>query len=157
MTLSQVASSEGHRPHICKGVSNEGFTYLVAKCPLLEDLNLVQCGNVRGRDVYEATGNACPHLKRFRLHKTPTPRRQRGLLVREALGVATMHGLRSLILMGSDVTNGEVATILDGCPHLELLHLRGCFNIVVNDALRARCAGIKSLMLPRARTDGLIS
>ncbi|KAF8775013.1 hypothetical protein HU200_005062 [Digitaria exilis] len=67
------------------------------------------------------------------------------------------HIGNSLILMGSDVTNGEVATILDGCPHLELLHLRGCFNIVVNDALRARCAGIKSLMLPRARTDGLIS
>ena len=53
----------------CGGVSNEGFTQLINKCPLLEDLLLVFCHNVGGRDVYEATGRACPQLRRFRLRK----------------------------------------------------------------------------------------
>ncbi|KAF8775014.1 hypothetical protein HU200_005063 [Digitaria exilis] len=100
----------------CEDVSNEGFTEVVAKCPLLEDLMLLQCDNQLGS---------------------------------EALGVATMHGLRSLALIGTNITNDELAFVLDSCPHLEVLDLRGCFKIVVDDALRARCAAIKSLMLPR--------
>ena len=62
-----------------------------------------------------------------------------------------MHGLRTLALHGSDVTNDELAAVLDGCPHLESLDLSECFNIVADDALRARCAGIKSLVLPLRR------
>nr|CAB3504444.1 unnamed protein product [Digitaria exilis] len=127
----------------CEDVSNEGFTEVVAKCPLLEDLMLLQCDNVCGRGVYEATGRACPQLKRFRLRKDLCQ------LGSEALGVATMHGLRSLALIGTNITNDELAFVLDSCPHLEVLDLRGCFKIVVDDALRARCAAIKSLMLPR--------
>ena len=129
----------------CGGVSNEGFTQLISKCPLLEDLLLVFCHNVGGRDVYEATGRACPQLRRFRLRKRAFCFHGSG----EALGVAAMHGLRTLALLGSDVTNDELASVLDGCPHLELLHLSDdCFNIVADDALRARCARIKSLVLP---------
>jgi len=125
----------------CGGVSNEGFTHLVARCPLLEDLMLVLCPNICGRDVYEATGRACPQLRRFRLRT--------GKSGGEALGVAAMHGLRTLALYGSDVTNDELAAVLDGCPHLESLHLSECFKIVADDALRARCAGIKSLVFGR--------
>lgn len=36
-----------------------------------------------------------------------------------------MHQLRSLALHGSDVTNDELAFVLDGCPQLEVLDLRG--------------------------------
>jgi len=57
-----------------------------------------------------------------------------------------MHGLRTLALHGSDVTNDELASVLDGCPHLELLHLSDdCFNIVADDALWARCARIRDV------------
>ena len=128
----------------CGGVSNEGFTQLVARCPLLEDLMLVLCPKIGGRDVYEATGRACPQLRRFRLRKRAFCFHGSG----EALGVAAMHGLRTLALLGSDVTNDELAAVLDGCPHLESLDLSECFNIVADDALRARCARIKSLVLP---------
>ena len=134
----------------CGGVSNEGFTHLVARCPLLEDLMLVLCPRIRGRDVYEATGRACPQLRRFRL-RTREFCFAADMSGGEALGVAAMHGLRTLALYGSDVTNDELAAVLDGCPHLESLDMSKCFNIVADDALRARCAGIKSLLLPLRR------
>lgn len=134
-------------------MSNQGFSELVAKCPLLEDITLAFCYSVRGRDVYEVTGRACPQLKRFRLGKAMLFSMFQQLydeaLGREALGVAaTMHGLRSLALLGCHITNDELAVVLDSCPHLEILDLRDCLTLVVNDALRARCAGIKTLFLP---------
>nr|CAB3503679.1 unnamed protein product [Digitaria exilis] len=95
---------------LCTSISNEGFSQLVAKCPLLEDL---------------------------------------ALFGSEARGIAAMHELRSLTLLSCGVTNDDLAFVLDGCPHLEILDLRDCYNIFVDEALRARCAGIKSLMLPR--------
>lgn len=117
-------------------------------------LSLSFCQHFGGRDVYESTGMACAQLKRFTLRKAPSfvvCSESSG----EALGVAAMHELRSLTLRtaNSDVSNDELAAILDGCPHLELLDLRGCFKIVVDDVFnKARCARIKSLMmLPRNR------
>lgn len=55
-----------------------------------------------------------------------------------------MAGLRSLSLTISNVTNDEP----DGCPRLETLCLRDCYKVITDDALRARCAGIKTLALP---------
>ncbi|RLN04868.1 putative F-box/LRR-repeat protein 23 [Panicum miliaceum] len=149
-----VAGFEDPRPRLepWRGVSNEGFTQLVARCPLLEDLLLVFCHKIGDRDVYEATGRACPRLWRFTQRKWSLT--SIGKPSGDALGVAAMHELRSLTLVGSDVTNDELASVLDGCPHLELLHLSSdCFNIVSDDALRARCAGIKSLVLPPRRRE----
>ena len=104
------------------------------------------CPRIGGRDVYEATGRACPQLRRFRLRTREFCFAADRYSDGEALGVDAMHGLRTLALYGSDVTNDELAAVLDGCPHLESLHLSECFNIVADDALRARCAGIKSLI-----------
>jgi hypothetical protein len=115
---------------------------------MIEDLHLILCRNVGGRDVFEATGNGCPQLKRLRL-KREGWRFSFAMSVGEALGVAAMHELRSLALWGTNVSNDELASILDGCPHLENLDLCGSFNIDINDELRGMCAGIKSLMLPR--------
>ena len=47
----------------CGGVSNEGFTQLVARCPLLEDLMLVLCPKIGGRDVYEPGMSAAQALQ----------------------------------------------------------------------------------------------
>ncbi|KAL6659440.1 hypothetical protein ACP70R_003480 [Stipagrostis hirtigluma subsp. patula] len=136
----------------CHGVSNEGFTELISKAPLLEDLQLEQCPNIGGREVFQAAGEECVRLKRFSLRKgwsfSTWP--QKG----EALGVAAMRELRSLTLAGSNVTNDELAAILAGCPHLELLSVQGCYDVVADDALRAKCARIKTLTLPCYRVRG---
>lgn len=34
--------------------------------------------------------------------------------------------------------------IVDNCPHLEYLDIRSCGNITMNDALKAKCALIKT-------------
>ncbi|CAO2142158.1 unnamed protein product [Urochloa humidicola] len=87
----------------CGRVFNKGYTELISKCPLLEDLLLHLCHYVGGQDVYEAAGRACPQLKRFRLHKlAPTFDREPS---GDALGVAAMHELLTLVLFGSDITN----------------------------------------------------
>ncbi|CAO2187342.1 unnamed protein product [Urochloa humidicola] len=125
----------------CGGVSNEGFSELVSKCPLLEDLLLLLCHNVGG----------LVQLKRFRLRKG-----RQSLFdceaSGEALGVASMRQLRTLAVFGSDdITNGELASILDSCPHLENLDLRRCYKIIVDDELQGRYASIKSLFINKNR------
>ncbi|KAF8662516.1 hypothetical protein HU200_056111 [Digitaria exilis] len=136
----------------CHEVSNKGFTELLTKSPLLEDLSLELCPKIGGRSVYESTGKACPQLKRFSLRREcfrfslnyPRP-------VAEALGIAAMCELRSLSLTSSNITNDELVAILDGCPRLEILCLRDCYKVIADDdTLRAKCARIKTctLMLP---------
>ncbi|EOA22501.1 hypothetical protein CARUB_v10003156mg [Capsella rubella] len=41
----------------------------------------------------------------------------------------TMHELRHLQLFGNRLIDNALNAILDGCPHLEHLDLRQCFNI----------------------------
>lgn len=128
----------------CNSVSKEIFTETVTKFPLLEDLMLVLCRNLSGCYVYEATGEACTQLKRFSMRKDWSSIAGQG----EARGIAAMHELRSLTLDTRDLTNNDLDVILDGCPHLEVLSLRGCYNIVVDNALKKKCARIKTLTLP---------
>jgi hypothetical protein len=112
----------------CDGVSNKGFNQLISECPMIDDVVVVLCHKVGSPEVSET----CPQLKRFRLQRVAWV--QKSITAREALGVAAMHQLRSLALLNSTVTNDELAFILDGCPHVENLDLRGCHRIVVNDA-----------------------
>ncbi|OEL17172.1 hypothetical protein BAE44_0021810 [Dichanthelium oligosanthes] len=133
----------------CHEVSNKGFTELVTKSPLLEDLSLELCPKIGGRNVYACTGKACPKLKRFSLRREcfrfslNYPRR-----VAEALGIAVMCELRSLSLISSNITNDELVAILDGCPRLETLCLRDCYKVIADGPLRAKCARVKTLTLP---------
>lgn len=70
-----------------------------------------------------------------------------------------MHGLiRSLKISGNELTNKAVDAILDSCPHLESLDLHSCFNIVLDDTIRAKYAGVKISVSPndgRLLTDSL--
>lgn len=87
-------------------------------------------------------GRAWPQLKRLML--------KRGLfdLRRGPLGLTTMHELRYLTIVVTDITTKELLAVVDSCPHLEHLCVRWCDEIVVDDALRAKCAKIKRLILP---------
>jgi hypothetical protein len=65
-----------------------------------------------------------------------------------------MPELRSLQLFGDKLTNDGLQAILDGCPHLESLDLRQCFNVILAGDLGKRCAGqIKHLRRPLDSTD----
>ncbi|PVH36372.1 hypothetical protein PAHAL_6G061800 [Panicum hallii] len=134
----------------CHDITNRGFTDLIMKSPLLEDLSLGLCPRVGGRKVFEATVKACPHLKRFSLHRElfrfsfMYPERYA-----EASGFAAMRELRSLSLTGSSVSTRELEAIVDGCPHLETLFLRDCYDVVSDGALQAKCARIKTVTIEK--------
>uniref|UniRef100_A0ACD5ZVJ2 Uncharacterized protein n=1 Tax=Avena sativa TaxID=4498 RepID=A0ACD5ZVJ2_AVESA len=123
-------------------VSNEAFTELIIKLPLLEELLISLCPFVDG-DAYEVTSRACAQLKRLMLRQGSYGGQREG-----PLGIETMHELRYLTLVGSDITTEELVAIIDGCPHLERLCVRNCCNIVVDGALRVKCSKIKTLILP---------
>lgn len=72
----------------------------------------------------------------------------------DALGIGTMKQLRHLNLECINITNEELVTIVDSCPHLEHLCIRDCYNIVVDDALRAKCARTIILILKREMKAG---
>jgi hypothetical protein len=62
--------------------------------------------------------------------------------------------LRRLQLFGDKLTNDGLHAILDGCPHLESLDLRQCFNVKLAGDLGRRCAEqIKDLRCPLDSTD----
>ncbi|KAL1207559.1 putative F-box protein [Cardamine amara subsp. amara] len=51
-----------------------------------------------------------------------------------------MPELRHLQLYGNGLTKTGLNAILDGCPHLEHLDLRECFNIDLVGDLEKRCS-----------------
>ena len=65
-----------------------------------------------------------------------------------------MPKLRHLQLLGCKLTNVGLCAILNGCPHLESLDLRQCFNINLEGPLGKRCAvQIKDLRCPNDPTN----
>jgi hypothetical protein len=65
-----------------------------------------------------------------------------------------MSELHHLQLFGNKLTNDGLQSILDGCPHLESLYLRQCFNVTLAGNLGRRCAEqIKDLRRPHDSTD----
>ncbi|CAL5008095.1 unnamed protein product [Urochloa decumbens] len=138
----------------CFTVLNEGFVEAINRFPLLEELKLSACENIGGRATYEAVGKACRNLKRFEVAKyMPLPYsfeidQEDNSDCDAARGIATMRGLHSLKISHSKLNNKALAAILDNCPHLESLDLDYCFNIFMDDAMRAKYAGIKMELVP---------
>jgi hypothetical protein len=61
----------------------------------------------------------------------------------EALAIANMHQLCSLQLFRNKLTNEGLTAIIDNCPDLEFLDMHSCGNIIMDEAMRAKCARIK--------------
>lgn len=77
----------------------------------------------------------------------------------DPLVIPTMHQLRQITLGGLCISRKALTKFVDSCPHLELLDASECIavDVVDDDALRAECAGIKTLKLPSysAATDAM--
>ncbi|EEC83037.1 hypothetical protein OsI_28129 [Oryza sativa Indica Group] len=124
-------------------ISKKVFTEFISKCPCLEDLVVEEGGFIGGETGFTLS----VELKRLKLtvHTCPD---SRGFFVDEPFGIATMKQLRHLILGSICIGNEELMAIIDACPHLELLDVSKCYKLDVDDALRTKCAGIKTVKLP---------
>ncbi|OIT37822.1 PREDICTED: putative F-box/LRR-repeat protein 23 [Nicotiana attenuata] len=123
----------------------------VKNFPLLEELH-IYFSDIN-KDHIEVIGHSCPQLKSFTLNA----RGFRGYQYDdEALAVArSMPELRHLSLFGNVLTNEGLRAILHGCPHLQSLDLRHCYNIKLKRDLRRRCRQqIVHLKHPRDSTYG---
>jgi len=61
----------------------------------------------------------------------------------------TMSKLCHLNMKGIVVTDDGILSILDGCPLLETLYIRGCYNYGLSESLRKICSErIKFMRLP---------
>ncbi|CAK8566639.1 unnamed protein product [Lathyrus sativus] len=93
-------------------------------CPLLTVLVLVRSGRESIYDVYDD----------------------------EAFVIAkTMFGLRQLYIIGNELSNAGLIAILDGCPHLESLDIRRCYNLRMDEISKKCFDHIKNLQLPEPR------
>ncbi|KAG8058807.1 hypothetical protein GUJ93_ZPchr0002g23370 [Zizania palustris] len=113
--------------------------------PQLEELDITIC--VLCGDLCEPIGKACPQLKCFRMNMDCGP--NWNMDDTEALGIANnMPELRELQLIGNNLSNDGLISILDHCLHLESLDIRQCFHVQMDDALKSKCARIGNLKLP---------
>ncbi|XP_062196260.1 putative F-box/LRR-repeat protein 23 [Phragmites australis] len=129
----------------CNNISTYRIDEAISKFPLLEELELSLYTSIAA-GLYDL-GDACPLLTRLRLSRDRF-RRRRGVDDSEAKDIARMRGLCSLQLFGNSLGNAGLATILDGCRRLESLDIRHCFNVLMDDEMRSRCARVKTLRLP---------
>ena len=136
----------------CDNITDEAWCEVAKKLPWLEELDISICHV--SKVTLEAIGRNCSLLKslKFNLEAFRHPHIEYD---DEALAIAqTMPELRHLHLLGNKLTNAGLLAILDGCPHLESLDLRGCFNVNLGGRLGRRCAQqIKDLRHPDAPTD----
>ncbi|OIV89185.1 hypothetical protein TanjilG_25391 [Lupinus angustifolius] len=154
--LTYITDSTNHLQRMrllsCNDISEEGMIKAAKKLPLLEELDIT-ISNL-SKDALEVIGHCCPLLKslKFNMQVCGHPQFASD---DEAFAIAqTMPNLRHLQLFGNKLTNDGVLAILDGCPHLESLDIRQCFNVCLDGSLRKRCAEeIKDFRNPNAPTD----
>ncbi|CAI9782177.1 unnamed protein product [Fraxinus pennsylvanica] len=122
----------------CYGVSGDGLSEAAKRFPLLEELHFVFVKNCN--DGIEATGHSCPKLRSFTLSESGYKYPQL-VCNDDALAIAkSMPGLHHLELLGNNMTNEGLQAILDGCPLLESLDIRKCFNLDLSGDLGNRIA-----------------
>ncbi|CAL0306541.1 unnamed protein product [Lupinus luteus] len=154
--LNYIADSTNHLNRMrllsCNDISEEGMIKVAKKLPLLEELDIT-ISNL-SVDALEVIGHCCPLLKSLKFN-TQVCIHQQYASDDEAFAIAqTMPNLRHLQLFGNMLTNDGVLANLDGCPHLESLDVRQCFNVCMDGSLAKRCAEeIKDFRNPNAPTD----
>ncbi|PWA54221.1 Pentatricopeptide repeat-containing protein [Artemisia annua] len=138
----------------CYGNLYESMLKCFKKFSLLGELSLHN--TVISERIVEKLGRHCPLLKILRGNQKPDAYWDEDWIedqVAVAIG-ENLPGLTHLELIGNNMSNYGLKEILDGCSHLELLDLRGCFYIELKGAIRKRCKKIKCLKMPRESLEG---
>ncbi|XP_059665995.1 putative F-box/LRR-repeat protein 23 [Cornus florida] len=138
----------------CYNISCDGLSEAAKGLPLLEELHIYFCANI-SEEAFEAVGRCCPLLKSFSFNDKGVKSKDIEIEFDDkALVIAgNMPELCRLQLFGNRMTNVGLQAILDGCPHLESLDLRQCFNVNLEGDLAKRLHKIKDLRLPHDSTE----
>ncbi|MED6188705.1 hypothetical protein PIB30_088486 [Stylosanthes scabra] len=108
------------------------YVRFAQRLPMLEELDITLVQNVSSVAL-EAISRGCPLLKSFKFNEI-------GGDNEEAFAIAqNMSKLRHLQLVDNNLDKSGVSAILDGCPLLESLDLRQCYNVELEGELRRRC------------------
>ncbi|MCI04067.1 F-box protein SKIP19, partial [Trifolium medium] len=121
----------------------EGWCEVAKKFPLLEEVGISH--GFECKKSLEVIGQSCPLLKSLTLYGMPY-----GITWNDdAFVIAnTMPGLRHLDIHGNRLTNVGLLAILDGCPLLESLDIKGCDNLDITESLWQRLnSQIKDLLI----------
>ncbi|KAJ1267666.1 hypothetical protein BS78_07G074900 [Paspalum vaginatum] len=163
----------------CTFISPESLAMLAAKCPFLQEIECSHHKMPAG--LFRYLGSVRPQLKRLRIHMQwfDSDQIMRELEMenrqhdddedefeepkesdeawearqnKDAFAIAeSLHELHVLRMEGNSLTNIGVYAILEACPHLECLDISECYHVDVNDELKAQCARLKHVWLPRQR------
>ncbi|KAF3341876.1 ubiquitin-protein ligase [Carex littledalei] len=130
---------------------------IIKMLPMLEELEIT-C-TIDSPKLCKTIGPVCTQLKCFRWNQFWDSRRssksyQSFWHDTEAVHIGeNMHDLRSLQLIGNEMTNMGLEAILEGCPYLEFLDIRNCFNLVLNENIMTKLSRIRYLKLPDNNAD----
>ncbi|XP_010513578.1 PREDICTED: putative F-box protein At4g05475 [Camelina sativa] len=133
--------------HHHTSISNKGLVNAIEKIPLLETLEV---SHPTLKLNLKAIGHACPQLKTLKLNSSGSDSLGLDELNYGTFGIdcddeyalaiaESMPELRHLQLLGDRLTASGLNAILDGCPLLEHLDLRKCFNINMVGNLEKQC------------------
>lgn len=120
------------------------------KQSFLEELEFWHCSELR-EDSFGHIGGSCQFLKSFKFSPCAEAVRVRDNKCDDiAVTIGkTMSNLRHLTILNNELTNNGLQAILDGCPFLESLDIRGCLYVDLDGSLEKRCnAQIKELRFP---------
>ncbi|XP_019242482.1 PREDICTED: putative F-box/LRR-repeat protein 23, partial [Nicotiana attenuata] len=129
-------------------LQREGFIEVVQKLPSLEELSLID--TTITAKAFEALERSWSWFKSLELKKISCITKSGEEINKEALAIAqSLPALRRLQLIRNYMTNEGLQAILDGCPNLVSLDLRGCFNVRLDKVSSSRISRqIKDVKLP---------
>ncbi|CAL5010823.1 unnamed protein product [Urochloa decumbens] len=147
-----------HVEHYCDKSSCEALVEALRNLTLLKNLRVSWTYVSHKRDtedLLQSVCQACPHLKKLRIWYN----KECGCVGTIDVGqIPMMHELRYLQLYDVDLSCYALESILDRCPVLETLDIRGFFNKrEMNSELHMKCARLKDLcLLTRSRRHNII-
>ncbi|KAL3643723.1 hypothetical protein CASFOL_014538 [Castilleja foliolosa] len=123
----------------------------VIKFPELEELHFFFMPPITAKQI-EVIGIACPKLKSFTFcHKFSNVETDDSYALTIAKNMPNLHHLS---LFGNRLSNEGLKAIFSGCPNLESLDLRECYNVDLSGDFGRICSKrIKCLKHPSDSTD----